>query len=73
MPDPRPRPWELKVVTVWGGYRPMWEKQVWNCHSEDWEPWVENLPGPTMSTREECEAAIGRMMATGVTAPEEVG
>jgi len=73
MPDPRPRPWELKVHTVHGGYQPMWEKWVWDTVFEHWEPVYEHVAGcrnTRYATREMCEAAVAGLIESGVAPPD---
>lgn len=71
MADPRPRPWELKVHTVYGGYQPVWEKWVWDAMFQQWEPVYAHVGDRRVlcSTREMCEEAIAGLKESELVPP----
>ena len=72
MADMRPRAAEIVPVTVFRGWRPKWEKWVWDPDEEHWDSVSQELTprAPTYQTLAEAAEAIALLRQSGIPEPD---
>lgn len=70
MVDLRPQPWSLAPVTVFGGYRVMWTRWLWDAAEEEWEWASADSPDPHVYLDEDSAwSSASRLSAMDLAPP----